>query len=154
MTAHGVERYWSEFLASHPEIDPLTPYQSWYFGNSSEMAPELAGLVLSGKKTATASLKSINEILPENAPIDNGYSVVTSFEGEPFCIIRTSEIRFLPFREVDEDFAFDEGEGDRTLEHWRAEHWKYFEREAAEYGVEFDETSEVCCERFRLIYPK
>jgi len=154
MRVLSVERYWSEFLAAYSEIDPSTTYQIWYFGNSSEMALELAGLALSGKKTAPATLKSINEILPENAPVDNGYSVVTSFEGEPLCIIRTSEIRFMPFIEVDEDFAFDEGEGDRTLEYWRAAHWKYFEREAAEYGVEFDETSEVCCERFRLINPK
>jgi uncharacterized protein YhfF len=32
------------------------------------------------------------------------------------------------FSEIDEAFAFDEGEGDRTLTYWRTAHQSYFER--------------------------
>lgn len=133
--------------------NPETPFQIWFFGNSSEMARELAELVISGKKTATASLVAVNKITPEIAPIADGYSVVTDFEGNPLCIIQTTEIRHLPFDEVDAQFAFDEGEGDQTLEYWRDVHWRYFTKEAAELNLEFNEKSLVCCERFRLLFP-
>src|SRR5687767_2623345 len=97
---NSVENYWQEFLTADPEVPAGTPYQVWYFGNGSEQARELAELVLAGKKTATASLQETNRLQLEKAPVDNGYSVVTDFEGEPICVIRTTEIRHLPFREV------------------------------------------------------
>lgn len=148
-----VEKYWIGFLANKPSISPNTPYQNWYFGNSSRQARELAELVIAGTKTATASLLETNKLQPEKAPIDGGYSVVTNFEGEPMCVIQTTEIRHLSFDAVDAAFAYDEGEGDRKLADWREGHWAYFSQEAAELGFEFDETSIVCCERFRLVYP-
>ena len=148
------EQFWAEFLDANPHIDLATPFQVWYFSNNSESARELAGLVLDGKKTATASLKGVNEVEPDKAPADDGYSVVTDFEGEPLCVVQTTEIKHTPFDEVDAQFAFDEGEGDQTLEYWRATHWEYFSREAPLYDLEFDEMSIVCCERFRLLYPK
>lgn len=136
--------------------DPLVPkdtyFQVWFFGNTAELARELAGLVISGKKFATASLARVNEVKPNEAPIANGYSVVTDFEGSPMCVVRTVEITHLPFAEVDAQFALDEGEGDQTLQYWLDVHWRYFSREAAELGIDFDERSIVCCERFRLLY--
>lgn len=154
MTTSITDQYWNSFLAANPEIERDTLFQVWYFGNSLEMAVELSELVISGKKTATASLAKMNELEPDKAPIDSGYSVVTDFEGAPLCVIQTTEIRHLPFNEVDAEFAFDEGEGDQSLDYWRSVHWDYFAREAAEHRFEFDETSIVCCERFRLLFPK
>jgi uncharacterized protein YhfF len=150
----AVQKFWEEFCKSNPEINPAEPFQVWFFSNSRESARELAELVISEKKKATASLVSINEMKPEIAPIPDGYSVVTDFDGNPLCVIQTTEIRHLPFDEVDAQFAFDEGEGDRTLEDWRDGHWRYFTREAAESAVEFDEKSLICCERFNLLFPK
>lgn len=144
---------WRAFCAE-TGVDADTQYQSWYFGNSPEMAAELVELVLSGKKFATASLAKMNELEPQNAPVDRGYSVVTDFDGHPICVIRTTEIRHLPFNQVDTEFASDEGEGDQSLEYWRDVHWSYFTKEAAMYGFHFDENSVVCCERFELLFPK
>ncbi|MEQ1645707.1 MAG: ASCH domain-containing protein [Pyrinomonadaceae bacterium] len=149
MNSEVLERFWADFCRTSG-VDVGTPYQSWFFGNSREMALELAELVIAGTKTATASLEKTNELIPENAPIDNGYSVVTDFDGEPRCVIRTAEIRHIPFREVDAEFAADEGEGDLSLEYWRRVHRDYFEKESAQLGFEFDENSMVCCERFTL----
>jgi uncharacterized protein YhfF len=144
--------FWEEFCR-FSGLDPSTPYQVWYFGNESQQARTLAELVLSGKKTATASLLETNLREPEKAPIDDGYSVVTNFEGEPMCVIQTTEIRHLPFNDVDAAFAYDEGEDDQTLRSWHEGHWAYFTRESAEIGFDFDENSIVCCERFRLLFP-
>ena len=146
-----VEQFWLEFCEKSG-TNLVTPYQVWFFGNSAKMAEGLAELVISGKKKATASLVDFNKTHPEFAPIDDGYSVVTDFNGNPLCVIQTTEIRHLPFEEVDAQFAFDEGEGDQTLEYWRDVHQQYFTKEAAENGLEFNEKSLICCERFRLLF--
>lgn len=149
MNSKAIEKFWADFCRTDG-VDAGTPYQSWYFGNSREMALELVQLVIAGTKTATASLEKTNELIPESSPIDNGYSVVTDFDGEPMCVIQTAEIRHIPFCEVDAEFAADEGEGDLSLEYWRRVHRDYFEKESAELGFEFDENSIVCCERFSV----
>ncbi|MBK8303669.1 MAG: ASCH domain-containing protein [Chloracidobacterium sp.] len=150
---YSVEEFWAEFCNA-TGVSPNESYQVWYFGNTPEMALELGKLVLSGKKFATASLAAVNEIKPNEAPMMGGYSVVTNFRGFPLAVIRTTEIRHLPFAEVDAQFAADEGEGDQSLEYWRDVHTRYFTREAAELGIEFSKDSIVCCERFTLLYPK
>ncbi len=148
--SESVVKFWQEFCAENPEVNPKEPYQIWFFGNSQKMACELAELVVSGKKHATASLVEFNENHPAVAPVDAGFSIVTDFEDVPLCVIQTTEIRHLPFDEVDAQFAFDEG--DRTLEDWREGHRRYFTKEAAEYNLKFNEKSLVCCERFKLLY--
>ncbi len=115
----AVQQFWDDFLIMEPAVPKDTPLQVWFFGNCADMAAELAGLVISGKKLATASLAAVNAIKPDEAPIPDGYSVVTDFAGLPMCVIQTVEIRHLPFEEVDAQFASDEGEGDQTLEYWR-----------------------------------
>ncbi len=149
----NIDRYWAQFCA-HSDLDPSTPFQSWYFGNTAEMARDLASLVVAGTKTATASLVEVNRLRPMEAPSLDGYSIVTDFHGEPLCVIQTAEIRELAFDDVDARFAADEGEGDLSLEYWRRVHWDYFTREARELGLTFDSRSMICCERFRLLYPK
>jgi len=147
------EEFWLKFCTAHG-IDASTKYQVWYFGDDEAMADELAKLVIEGKKTATASLAKTNEILPDDAPVADGYSVVTDFHGEPMCVVQTVEIRHIPFLEVDAEFAFDEGEGDQSLEYWRTVHRDFYTRETESLGIAFDERDLVCCERFRLLYSK
>ena len=150
----SVEKFWREFCAENPQVNPNEPYQVWYFGNDSKMAKELVELVLQGVKTATASLFWEYEDKPEEEPIVGGYSVVTDYAGAPRCVLKTTEIRVLPFNEVDAQFAFDEGEGDRSLEYWRRVHWYYFSRRCAEANQQPSDTMPVNCERFELLYPK
>jgi uncharacterized protein YhfF len=149
-----VEEFWKEFCAANPQVDADTPFQVWYFGLGHEDALELCNLVLQGKKTATASLVWECEDNPETAPVMDGYSVVTDFEGNPKCVVRTTEIRILPFNEVDPEFAFDEGEGDQSLDYWRAVHWDYFSRRCADLSKEPTPEMLVVCERFELLYQR
>ncbi len=55
--------------------------------------------------------------------------------------------------DVDAAFAWDEGEGDRTLDDWKRGHWSYFSRECESLGRPMSEDAEVCLERFELLYP-
>jgi uncharacterized protein YhfF len=107
---------------------------------------------MSGKKTATASLFWEYEAEGEALPQVGGYSVITGFDGEPRGVILTTEVRILPYDEVEADFAADEGEGDLSLDFWRKAHWQFFSRACAKIGRQLDAKMPVVCERFRLVY--
>jgi uncharacterized protein YhfF len=154
MKSEIVSEFWQEFCRQNQNVNPNEDYQVWFFGDSQEMSVELANFVIFGTKRATASLSLINKLQPENAPINNGYSVVTDFAGKPLCIIQTTEICEVPFLEVDFNFAKAEGEGDENIEDWRKGHRDYFTKECRESGFEFNETMLVCCEKFKLLFSR
>jgi uncharacterized protein YhfF len=79
-------------------------------------------------------------------------SIVTLADGVPVVIIELVEVRHVPFQAVDAAFAADEGEGDGSLEWWQAAHQRYFGRVCARLGGEFDQTTAVICQRFRLVW--
>src|SRR5436305_8462622 len=95
-------------------------------GDGPEMASGLADLVVAGTKRATAGL--VRQFGPggEAAPVAGGYVVLVDGAGQPRAIWRTTEIRFGPLNSVDEQFARDEGEGERTREWWLAAHRRFF----------------------------
>jgi uncharacterized protein YhfF len=122
------------------------------FGDSPAMNDELGRLVFDGPKRATASLLAAHLAKGEPVPVENGYSVVLDGRGLPMGAIRTTEVRVLPFGDVDASFAFDEGEGDRSLAWWRDAHRSFFTRECATLGLAFEEdTARVICERFEVV---
>lgn len=147
-----VMEFWEAFCA-RMNLPVEFPYQVWYFGNTAELADELLQFVLIGKKRATASLPCEFEDKPEQKPVEGGYSVVTDFQGRPKCVLRTTEVQTISYNEVDADFAFDEGEGDQSLDYWRGVHWDYFSRQCTDLDIHPSETMSVLCERFELLYP-
>ena len=74
--------------------------------------------------------------------------------GVPKVVLRTTELRIGPFSSVDAQFAYDEGEGDRTLESWIDGHRRYFDRVSKERGEIWHEDDEVVFERFQLVWPR
>lgn len=148
----AVAAFWAEFCraASVPES---TPYQAWYFGDSPELAHELVELVLQGPKRATAGAAWAVDLEPDLGAVPHGYSVVTERDGTPRCVIRTTTLERRALHAVDAQFAWDEGEGDRTLADWLDGHRRFFKRECAREGVPFAEDMPVQLERFELLYP-
>lgn len=71
--------------------------------------------------------------------------------GNPLYIIETTEVAIRPFSEVDTQFAYEEGEDDRSLESWREEHWKYFLRVLPAIGKKPTPEMLLVCERFRVV---
>jgi uncharacterized protein YhfF len=150
-----IESFWQAYLASlppkqHPAIMDLP--EAWGFGHGPEMADELGQLVYEGVKTATASLLWEYEAEGEQLPQPGDLSIILNGAGEPICIIETTEIRVLPFNQVDPAFAYDEGEGDRSLAYWRDVHWHFFGETCKAIQREPSQTMPVVCERFRLVY--
>ena len=109
--------------------------------------------MLRGPKRATAGLSEVNDGLPQLKPVAGGYSVLTEHDGTPRAVIRTTRLDRRRFCEVDAAFAWDEGEGDRTLADWMDGHRRFFTRELAAVGRAFDERMLVDLERFELLCP-
>ena len=150
------EIFWKAFLSSNQkDLPPLdTQYQAWAFGDSPRMADNLAALVLSSQKTATASLHWVYQIENETLPQVGEYNIILSGSEVPLCIIRTIKVEIKPFDQVDAKFANDEGEGERTLAYWRKVHWEFFARECVAINRQPRLDMPVVCERFRLVYPE
>jgi uncharacterized protein YhfF len=145
--------FWQAACRAVPDLPPTAEYQVWHFGDGDSLARELAELVLHGPKRATAGLLWEAETDPNMMPVMGGYSLVTDHAGAPLLIIRTTDVEVRTYGEVDADFAAAEGEGDGSLDFWRAAHWNYFSRRCAALGRVASLDMPVILERFALIYP-
>ena len=124
-------------------------YETWAFGGAPD---ELADLVVTRIKTATASAYPLYEQENETLPKVNDFSVILNSKDEALCIIRTTKVHVETFNNVSKEHAFKEGEGDRSLEYWREVHKKFFRECLEEYGLEFSENMKVVCEEFEVVY--
>jgi uncharacterized protein YhfF len=140
-----VQEFWGRFVV---ETGVDGEHTAFGFGSDAEMATELGLLVRDGPKRATASLRSWYEQDGEPMPQPGDLSVVLDGHGDPLCVIRTTTVEVRRFADVDEEFAWEEGEGDRSLDHWRTVHQSFF---AAE-GRPVDDNSEIVLERFELLW--
>lgn len=122
------------------------------YGDSPELADQLVNLILEGKKTATCCSQFEYEYDKEALPKVCEKRIVVDGRGNPVCIVEIVEVSIIPFCEVDEKFAHEEGEGDRSLEYWRRGHWNYFSRVLPRIGGEAKEDMNLVCERFKVVY--
>ncbi|MGO2053769.1 ASCH domain-containing protein [Arthrobacter sp. MYb224] len=132
-----------------------------YFGDSAELAEALLHQVTHGQKRATSSLE--NEYLAENEPLPRvgSHWIACDGSGTPKIILRTSEVTLKSFDQVDADFAFAEGEDDRSLASWRREHEKFWKRtQQADFAKQWEPAmtgvpgERIVCERFEVVWPR
>ncbi len=150
----SVTYFWQDFLATLPADSPYhqTPYTAEAWGDSPALADELGTLIAKGTKTATCS--ALWEWEAEGNPIPQVglVTIVLDGAGTPLCIVETTEVIIRAYNEVDAQFAYEEGEGDRSLEAWREGHWRFFTRSLAKIGREPTPDMPLVCERFKIIY--
>ena len=150
MKTQQTESFWQEFAAL-AGVD--ADYDVVAFGDSAQMSDELAQLVLIGQKRATAGLLRDFEIGGEPLPVEGGFVVMIDGQQQPRAIWQTTQVRVGPLSSVDEAFAWDEGEGDRTRDDWLRMHTDYFVRQAQREGFRFHDDIETVFERFRIVWP-
>jgi uncharacterized protein YhfF len=114
----------------------------------------VAGLVLAGRKRATASALWSYEADGEPLPRVGDFSVITDWLGNARCVTRTTVVDVVAFVAVSAEFAAAEGEGDGSLECWREAHRAAFERELAAIGRTLEPDMPVVCERFDVVFRK
>lgn len=145
--------FWQRAIAAGavPDGTPL-PAIVEPFGDSVELADELIALVVDGPKRATAS--SYDEHVHEGSPLPEAgmFSIATDGAGLARAVLRTTEVRIGPLSSVDDEFAWDEGEGDRSRAWWLAAHEGYFRRFLPEIGLTFTDDMPTVFERFDVLY--
>lgn len=143
------QELWDKYSA-YSGVD--APFEAWAFCGGGEVGDRLAGLVLDGIKTATAStyiaFQSENEPLPKAGD----HSVILYDNGEAACIIRDVKVSVVPFDEVSERHAYLEGEGDRSLAYWRMVHEEFFTPDYEAAGMPFDRRGLIVLEEFEVVY--
>lgn len=124
--------------------------EKWHFELTEGACNYLLDLVLKGQKKATASSVLGYQIEGEEIPKEGNLSVITDWDGNPKCVIKTTRVRIIPYKDITFDIAKLEGEDD-TLESWRKNHKKFFTEEGKELGYKFSEEMEVIFEEFEVI---
>lgn len=146
-----VQRFWDAYAAStRVGVEKFAVVR---FGDSADLADELATHVVTGEKRATTTLLREFTALGKPTPKPGDFSVVIDGQNLPRCIVQTLQVDVKPLLEVDESFAWAEGGGDRSLEWWRSAHTRYFKRQAAREGFAVDDGTEVILERFVVVWP-
>ena len=124
--------------------------EKWHFELTEGACNYLLDLVLKGRKKATASSALGYQIEGEEIPEEGKLSVITDWNGNPKCVIKTTRVRIIPYKDITFEIAKLEGEDD-TLESWRKNHEEFFTEEGKEIGYKFSEDMEVIFEEFEVI---
>jgi uncharacterized protein YhfF len=145
-----VDGFWQRYLAAHGP-DPVPPRPvAGCFGDTVELADELIALVLDGTKRATAGAVAEYEARGEPVPRVGDLWIATDGQMRPRALLRTTDVRVGPLSSVDDRFAWDEGEGERSRAWWLDAHTWYFGRTFARAGLAFHPDIPVAFERFTV----
>jgi uncharacterized protein YhfF len=124
MGEHLIGAFWRSYLNTLPADSPVRDeeYVAEAWGDSPRLANELGTLIVAGTKTATCSAFWEYEAEGEALPKTGLKTIVLDGNGDPLCIVETTQVKLQPYDEVEARFAFEEGEGDRSLEYRRNAH--------------------------------
>ncbi|MDE1337671.1 MULTISPECIES: ASCH domain-containing protein [Vibrio] len=149
-----IQTYLSEYLSSLPSetAEKYTSFSADYFCADEYNANVCADLILRGEKRASCSLEYWYSHEGEPMPEVGHLQVVTNWDGKPICIIELTSVSKCKYSDVTEEFAAEEGEGDKSLKWWREAHWKFFGLECDELGIEPTEDMLLVLERFKVVY--
>ena len=143
--------YWKEFQEQNPEYYNHKQPPSFYFCDNKKDADECAELVVKKIKQATSPSVWWFEKNNEELPKIGDLAIITNWDGEPKALIKTIKVEIVKFKNITKEYAFIEGEGDRSLEYWRKVHFSYFENEMKDFGEYPNEEMEIVCEYFETI---
>lgn len=103
-----VSQYWQHFIEQQQLPPDLQPAEIYSFGNTEQMANELARLVIIGQKTATTSAIELYEP-DEHVPQVGDYNVILDGRDRPVAITKTIMCTIVKYNQVDAEHAFLEG---------------------------------------------
>ncbi|MGW5556606.1 ASCH domain-containing protein [Micromonospora sp. NPDC003944] len=116
-------------------------------GTPGELRETLNTLVLAGVKTATAG--RLAEYAEEGEELEHvGERLALVDDDNALAgVVEVTGVEVVRFADVPWDFARAEGEGDRSIEEWRAGHSAYWAR----LGTPVDADTPIVCLRLRLV---
>ncbi len=148
-----IEQFWENYLLTLPLNERgQTYFEASSWGNSAELADSIAILVRSGIKTTTSSLLWAQQIEQWAIEKPGDKSIVVDSKNHPVCIIEIERIFIQPFNQVDADFVYKYGEGDRTMQFWNKNMWEYYQEECKRLGKVAERDMPMVCQVFKMIY--
>lgn len=139
---------WEQFITEYP-VHKKDKYVAWQYGI---LADELAELTKQEIKTATSSAYDFYILEGEALPKTGEWNIILNSQDKAVCITRTTAVSIVPYNEVTSEYAYKEGEGNRSLEYWKTAHKEFYSKEYEENGLVFKETIPIVCEEFKLMY--
>jgi uncharacterized protein YhfF len=148
----AIQRFWLDYQkACQPQVEGFT---ATAFGHTRLLADELATLIAEGHKRAHATLERDFEAEGDDLPRPGDHVVVLDGRGVPRAIVRTRHVERRYFADIDDEFAFECGEGDRTLAWWLAAYRQEFAERAEAQGFQVGEKAVLILEHFDLVWPQ
>jgi uncharacterized protein YhfF len=144
---------WANYLAKSGQPSSRPVPVAWHFCDNELDADTCVGLVLAGRKCATAPSLWFFELNGLRPPTVGDLEIVTNWKGIAQCIIRTTAVQIVRFRDVTAEHARLEGEGDGSLEAWRTVHWAYYQREFKGTKHAPAEDMPIVCQYFDVAFP-
>jgi uncharacterized protein YhfF len=148
----AITAFWSRAESAGLPEGAVLPDAVEFFGDSAELADELIELVVDGPKRATAGALVEFELEESPLPEVGGMWIAVDGSGRPRALLRTTDVRVGPLSSVDDAFAWDEGEGDRSRAMWLADHERFFRRCLPPIGMDFTPDLPTIFERFEVLY--
>ncbi|MEQ1805154.1 MAG: ASCH domain-containing protein [Burkholderiaceae bacterium] len=149
--AADIEPFWLEYQRACKVKVP--GFAAAALGETRGVADEHADLVARGVKRAHATLKREFEKELDPLPQIGDHLVVLDGAGTPRAIVRTTHVELRYFNQIDDEFAFDAGEGDLTLRWWLTAHRQDFAERGEREGFEVHERIELVLEWFEVVWP-
>lgn len=148
----AIERFWLEYQrAGSVQVEG---FSATAYGHTRAVADELAALIRSGDKRAHATLERDFEAEGDPLPRPGEHIVVLDGRGTPQAIVRLRHVERRHFDQIDDEFAFECGEGDRTLAWWLVAYRQDFAERAEREGFQVGERAVLILEYFDLVWPQ
>jgi uncharacterized protein YhfF len=133
------------------DVAALSEARTRRFGDTPTTTARLTALILSGEKSITATSPWLYERDPALKPVAGGYSIMLDADGVARAVLRTIEVKTLPFDAVTEADSQYEGKPVRPILAWRKVHTDYFSRVLAPIGKSWSADMPVTLERFEVV---
>ena len=145
--------FWDAYVESlKPAARPVRPVVSASMAGDERLADTLLQLYLDGTKHAGSGLVVEYTQTGEALPCVGDYWIVLDAKQTPRCIVRTTRVVGHAFRDVPEEIAIAEGEGDLSLAYWRQVHREFYAPYLECLGIDDLEQALVVTELFEVVY--
>jgi len=152
MINDATSNFWQKFLSSKAGQKFESPrlYEAFSIGTGKEDADSGARLILDGLKTATSAHPSEFDV-DSGPPFPGALSILLDGSGKPVAVLETLEVNLRKLDQLDEDFARDYGEWDRTLETLQSKLAAYYEPFVQSRDDSGVGDLKLLCERFQIV---
>lgn len=152
------QAYWKKFLTLQGKdfFDKISTENPLYvessFAGNRLLTDELISLFLQGRKYAGSSLVEDFIKNGDTLPKEGRYWIVLDKNENPKCILKTSRVEINKFKDITEEIALAEGEGDGSIAHWKRAHEEFFSPFLKDLKIEDLNEEKVITEFFEVVF--